>query len=851
VRLSLYGRALVWESRGSAGRLVFFVACLAVGVAAVVAVAGLSAGVEQALRTEARKLLAADLQVEGHRPLPPELAAALRGLPGARRADVHELPTVAAAPGEGAGPGPSQLVELKAVGPGYPFYGALELEPQRPLTELLAPDAAVVAPELLARLGLRVGDRLLLGGASFRVAGVVRAEPDRIGFSLTLGPRVFVSLEGLGRAGLEAFGSRIEHRALVALPPGATAARVQAAADRLRAALPDPATFRVQTYAEAQPTLRRALDRGTRFLGLVALLSLLIGAIGVAQTVRAWLAERVDSIAILKCLGLRPREILTLYFGYTALLALAGSAVGAASGAVLQVGASRLAAGLLPAAGLRAWQPAAIARGLGLGVGVALLFCLPPLAALRRVSPLRVLRRDAEPLPPSRWAQATTALALVGGVFATAWTQSGSAWMGAQFTAGLAGAVVLLGSAARLAARTARWLPERFLSGRVSLRHGVGALARPGSGTLDAVVGLGLGVLLVLTMYLVQERLRAELGGELPRDAPTAFLVDVQPDQWPGVRAILAGQGATHVDSVPVVMARLKAVDGRGVARLAPAADVEGEGRGRRRWILTREQRLTYLEHLPPGNELVEGRLWGDPARAEVSVEADFARDLGARLGSILTFDVQGVPIDLAVTSLRRVEWRTFGINFFLIVEPGVLDKAPQFRLASARLPPGGEQQTQDLLAARYPNVTVLKIREILEKILAVLGRVALGVQFLGGFTVVAGVAILAGAISASSVRRGREVALLKTLGMTRRGVAAAFAVEYALVGAVAGAIGAAGAGVAAWAVLTRGMEIGWRFEPAPYLAAVAGSALVAVGAGIAASGRALRRRPVEVLRGE
>ncbi|MBI5017046.1 MAG: ABC transporter permease [Deltaproteobacteria bacterium] len=851
MRLSLYSRAWVWESRGAFGRLAFFGACLAVGVAAVVAVAGLSDGVEQALRAEARNLLAADLQVEGHRPLPTSLSAAVAAVPGARWVEVRQLPTVAAAPGRAGAAGPSELVELKAVGPGYPFYGTLQLEPRRALSDLLTPDAAVVAPELLERLGLRVGGHLLLGGAAFRVVGTVDAEPDRIAFSLTLGPRVFVSLEGLRRTGLETLGSRIEYRALVALPAGVSSARAEAVANRLRAALPDPSAFRVQTYTQAQPNLRRALDRGTRFLGLVALLSLLIGGIGVAQTVRAWLAERIDSIAVLQCLGVRPREILALYLGHTALVAMVGSAVGAAAGVAVQAAAGRLAQGLLPASALRLWQPAALLRGMSLGVGVALLFSLPLLMALRRVPPVRVLRHDAEPLPPSRWAQAATVLALAGGVLGTAWAQSGSAAMGAEFTAGLAGAVLILGLAARAAARLAAAVPERWVAGRVSLRHGLGALARPGAGTLGAVVGLGLGVLLVLAMYLVQARLGAELGGELPRDAPTAFLLDVQPDQWAGVRTILEAKGATRIDSVPVVMARLKAVDGRSVAELASKASTQDGERGRRRWVFTREQRLTYLRALPPGNEVVEGRLWSDPRRPEVSVEDDFARDLGARLGSTLTFDVQGVPLDLEVTSLRRVEWRTFGINFFLVVEPGVLESAPQFRLVSARLPPGGEQRAQDLLAARYPNVTLLKVRAILEKILAVLNRVALGVQFLGGFTVVAGIAILAGAVSAGSVRRGREVALLKTLGMTRRGVAAAFALEYALVGAVAGLIGSAGAGVAAWAVLTRGMEIPFRLDALPYAAAVAASVLLAVTAGLAASGRALGRRPVDVLRAE
>jgi putative ABC transport system permease protein len=316
------------------------------------------------------------------------------------------------------------------------------------------------------------------------------------------------------------------------------------------------------------------------------------------------------------------------------------------------------------------------------------------------------------------------------------------------------------------------------------------------------------------------------------------------------------------VDSVPVIMARVSAIDGRTVEQLAAEAEArrrrqekeepDGEDRqGARRWALTREQRLTYMQELPADNRLVAGKLWRDPARAEVSVEKEFADDLGLRLGSTVRFDVQGVPLELTVTSLRTVDWQTFGINFFLVVEPGVLEKAPQLRLAATRLPRGSEQGVQDALAAAYPNVTLIRVREVLEKIAGVLERIGVGIRFLGGFTVLAGIAILGGAVSAGSARRGREVALLKTLGMTRPGVAGAFAVEYALIGLVAGLIGAAGATVLAYMVVTRGFELEWALQPWPVAAALGGAVVLAVGAGLAASARALERRPIEVLRAE
>jgi putative ABC transport system permease protein len=845
--LAFYFRSLLRESRGSRGRLVFFIACLAVGVSAVVAVAGLSASLDEGIRLEARQLLAADLSIEGNRPIPPEVESAVDALPGARRTRIRETVTVAAAPAREGRPGPSQLVELKVVEGEYPFYGNLETRPARPLSELLRPGTTVVASELLSRLGLAVGDTLQLGGEPFRIAGVVLSEPDRISISLTLGPRVFLSGEGFARTPLAGRGSRIGHRLLVKL--GSSGPAVEDAAEQLKNALPTPEFFRVETYKEAQPALRRNIARVERYLGLVALLSLFIGGIGVAQSVRAWLAGRLDAIAILKCLGLRPREVFPLYLGQTVLLGLAGSLAGIAAGAAVQLALPSLFPDLIPAELIRPWQPAALLRGLGLGVGVAVLFSLPPLAAVLRVPPSRVLRRDAEPLPRHRWVGGATAAALILGVWGMASAQSESFLLGAQFTGGVALVTAALAGAAWLVSRAVRRLPRDFARS-LSLRHGLAALARPGAAAGGAVVALGLGVLVVLAMSLVERRLSAQLAADIPEDAPSAFLVDIQPRQWAGVREILDRTGAQEVRSVPVVMGRLTAIDGVGVEELARNSRRSGR-EGGRRWALSREQRLTYLEELPEDNKVVAGALWSDPQRAEVSVEQEYADDIGVRLGSTVSFDIQGIPIDVTVTSIRTVDWQSFGINFFMVVEPGVLEQAPQQRLATARLPRGGEQRIQDLIAASYPNITLLRIREILEKILKVMGRIGLGIRFLGGFTVIAGIAILAGAVSAGSARRGREVALLKTLGVTRRGVAATFAVEYALIGLVAGTIGAVGGTFLAWGVLTRGFEIPWELDPLSIAAAIVASVILTVIAGLAASLRALERRPIEVLRSE
>jgi len=841
----LFWRELGRESRGARGRLVFFALCLAVGVAGVTAVAGFSSALRDGLRTEARKLLAADVRIEALRPLPDPTRELLdrRTL---RRTTLREMPTVVALPATGGRVGNSQLVELRAVDGEFPFYGRLELEPPRSLAELLQGSGAVAAPELLDRLGLRIGDTISIGGKPFALRGVVRAEPDRIGGAFTLGPRVFVAGADLDSTGLLARGSRVEHSTLVALPSGSTPAAAEELAAALRATLPDPAFYRIQTFAEGQPELRRGVDRTERFLSLAALLSLVVGGIGVAQTVRAWLASRLDSIAVLEALGMRPREIAALLLAQIGLLALAGSAVGAAIGVGLERLLPRLVASFLPELPPPAFQPAAVGRGLALGAGVALLFALGPLVAALRVPALRVLRRDAEPIPIPRWMSLALAVVLLAGTAAIAVVQAKSWRHGLAFTGGLAATAGLLWLASRLLTYAAARTPRLALP--TALRWSLAALSRPGSGTASSVVALGLGGLVLVGMASVERNLERRLSAELPKKAPTAFLIDIQPSQWDGVRAEIERHGATSVDSVPVVMARLASIDGRSVDELAEEDRRENR---RGRWALTREQRLTWLERLPDDNEIVAGSLWSDATKPELSVEEEFAARLGLHLGSVVAFDVQGVPVKLTVTSLRRVRWETFGINFFWIVEPGVLDDAPQMRIAAVRLPEGGESRLRDDLVAVYPNVTLFAIRDILDKVVAVLEKIGFAIRFLGLFTLVAAAAILAGAVAATAARRAREVAIGKALGMTRGQVVTLFAAEYGLAGLAGGVVGTiAGAALAA-AVARWGFEIPWRADPWLLVGAPIGTALLAAAAGLGASARALAQRPIEALRGE
>ncbi|MDP2310432.1 MAG: ABC transporter permease [Pseudomonadota bacterium] len=839
--LRLLVRLIVRELRGTRARIVPFLASLAIGVAAVVLVAGLGDSVSRAIRMEARPLLGADVAARSSQPIPASFDAVATAFPEVERADTVDLLTMVAVPpsAEGA-PGRSLMAELKAVSSEWPFYGAPTLEPARPLADLLDTEGVVVEPALLERLGLASGAQVRIGGATFTVRGLVVKEPGRLPSGMSAGPRVLMSLDGLARAGLGATGARITHRALFRAPDEARAA---ALAGWLKDTAADATWTTIETWSDAQPSTQRSIERTSSYLGLVALLSLVVGGVGVAQSTRAWMARRLDALAVQRCLGLTTGDLRTLALAQTAVLAAVGSGVGAIVGVGALAVAPLVLEGLLPAGAVQPWQPGAIARGVVLGVGVALLFAARPLDQASRVPPLRVLRRDVEPLPDPPLRAAIAGLALGGGVYGLAWLQARDPIVAGAFVGGLAAVaglgVVIASLAARGLGRFARGVRPWWL------RHGLASVGRPGAGLVPAVVSLAIGVVVVLTTVLVEGRIFAQISEEFPAEAPSAFLVDVRPDQREGVIRLLDGAGATQVRWAPMVVARLLSVDDRGVEALVAE---RGEGE---RWSLTREQRLSYMAALPPDNVVVAGASFSDSVPAELSLEQRYAESLGATVGSRLRFDVQGVPIDFTVTSLRTVSWESFNMNFFLVAEPGVLEAAPQSMLVTAQLPAEREAGVQDQLAAAFPNVTLVSVRAALTQARGLLERMAWGIRAVGAFTALAGIAILVSGVAADAARQGRKVALYKTLGTTRAGVVGLFAIEYGIVGLLAGVLGAGGAWVASYAVVTQLMRLGWRTDFLALFLAVGLTAGLSAMVGVLANTRALRVRPAEVLRGE
>src|SRR5713101_5928430 len=653
---------LAWrETRGAGRHFAYLVACVMLGVGALVAVGSFASSLERTVGRSARALMGGDVEIRSTQPLSPaaEVVVSQMARGGVEVLPIQELVAMSAAREK------SQIVELKTVPPGYPFYGDLVTEPAAPLGTLVGKGRVLVHPSLLQKLGASVGDRLKIGEADFVISGVIRQEPDRSVGIFSLGPRVMIAPEDLPGTRLVRPGSRVRHRVLFRLPTGVSA---EVFKDALAARLSD-STVRVTTYSQAQPGVRRFWNQLTVYLGLTGLVALMVGGIGVATSVRAFVRGKLDTIAVLKCLGVGWRQMLAAYLLQTVLLGLGGSLLGAGLGTAVQLAVVPAISPLLPFSLEPSVSLPSVLAGLAMGTGLTLLFALWPLLDIRRVPPALILRRDVEARLPGRrpW---LAAVPIVAGLAALAFWQAGSLKIGTLFVGGLAGALVLLGATARLMIYAARRLPR---ARSLAWRQAVSNLHRPDSHAGVVLISLGLAVMLIVTVALLEQSLRADLVDRGPERSPAFFFLDIQPDQAEPFRKLVTDRTARPPDLTPVVRSRLAMINGKPVAH-APRHLREET------WYLSREYVLTWGARPPEHNTVVTGRWWTEEeARREplISVEEEIAKSLGITIGGTLGFDIQGVTVQARVVNLRQVDWQSFNTNFFVIFSQGALDAAP------------------------------------------------------------------------------------------------------------------------------------------------------------------------------
>ncbi|TAJ97886.1 MAG: FtsX-like permease family protein, partial [Candidatus Manganitrophaceae bacterium] len=825
---------MVWrEARGSFRHFLSFLLSIALGVGSIVAVGNIAANLEEMTFHEARNLLTADLEARLSRPLSPEGEAVLADLAGRgiRTVRVTELIGMAAtgsAPGKESASGfQSQLVELKAVEPGYPFYGRFAVDP--PASEPFQdPETAWVQEALLIRLNLQVGDRLRVGEADFTIKGVIRKEPDRAVGTFSLGPRVMLSQEGLARTKLVQTGSRITRRILFQTAAPWTPESLK---DELKKRW-EPERVRLQTYREAQPRLGRFLENFTTYLGLVGLITLLIGGIAVASNIHAFLTERIGTIAILKSLGSPSSSVLLIYLLLSLFLGSIGSLLGVALGMGMYHSLLGLLTRFLPPGFSFEITFLPIFRGIAMGVGTTFLFSLWPLQKVWRVAPSRVFRQEVEGsfgageelgvrgqekkifgfclyhslfTPHSLRTGALAVLIALGWTGLSVW-QAGSWRLGSWVIAGVAVAILLL--------LGATWGALRLLGSfgrprRLIFRYGIGNLTRPGRQITTVVLSIGIGVLILLTLLQVERNLLADLQQNVPEDAPSLFFIDLQPDQKDPFEATMAKWDLKKpVELTPLVRSRLFDLNGKKVSEIQAEERPDG-------WYFTREYVLTYRRDLPKHNTVRKGQWWGGETgkegTARISVEAEAARHLGIDLGSKVTFDIQGVTIQGEVTSLRDVDWGSLSTNFFFIFEPGALDGAPITYVATAATLAEQDFPIQNAVLRTFPNVTVLHLREVLETIAGILKEITRTVRFMALFGFAVGLIVLSGAIAATRARRLHEMTLFKTLGATRPTLLAIMAVEYLLLGLLAALVGGLLSVAVSWGIVHFFLDLPWR----------------------------------------
>jgi putative ABC transport system permease protein len=841
-------RMAVRETRASWRRLLFFFACLALGVGAIVTLRSVIQSVRGVVTGEARALIAADLAVSSSRGWSEDLRRALDGrLTRDAGALVTTESTETATMVRPVDPARqvARMVELRGVEPEYPLYGRVRLRGGQPYSHaLLAGRGAIVRPELLTQLDLGVGDGLQIGSEAFTIRGVLEAEPGGRTGGFSLGPRVLIDRAALHDLGLLGFGSRARHQVLVAVAPD----RLEPLARELREALRNEFVG-VRTWKDRESDMGEDLERSENYLSLVGLVVLVLGGIGVSSVTRVFVEQKLKSIAILKCVGGSSAQILGVYLLQVLALGLVGSLIGVvlARGAVAMVG--RYAVATTPTGepltyGLT-WP--AVWQGVLIGLLVSLLFSIVPLLRVRRVRPSLLLRQEGGG-GGWDWLRAGAAVVVAAALVGVAAWQAGSLRVGLIVCGGFVVIAGVLWAAGWALVKTTRPLQHaRWFA----LKHAALHLDRPGNQTRLVLLAVGLGCFFIVGVRAVQSNLLDQFSFDLAADTPDMFLIDIQQDQATPLSAFMASRvpagGGPRL--LPVLRARVTGVAGREV-NLDSVEDVRGRG------SLAREYTITYRGALAPNERVVDGTFWdGTPSpQPEVSIEESIRERFRIQVGDTMRFDVLGRIVEARVTSVRSVNWRDVRNGGFMFVfRGGTFDQTPHGYIAPMRGPADGDARARlqrDLVAA-FPNVSVIDLREVLDTARAVIGTITLGVSIVGGLVLATGVLILTGAVAMTKFRRVYEAAILKTLGASSRVVGSLLALEYGLLGLLAGVVGSVGGAGLAYAISRFAIDIEFNVPWTVIATGIAGTALLVGAVGLAASYDVLRRKPLATLRAE
>jgi putative ABC transport system permease protein len=831
------------ELRGGLRGFAVFVACIALGVMAIAGVGSVAASLTDGIGNAGQIILGGDLA----------FSLIQRQASDAERAflDAHGTVSVSATMRAMARTSGSQmnLVEVKAVDATYPLFGTVVSDPYMPLPALLAETdgafGAAVDPALLARLNLKTGDRITIGSATIELRAALLKEPDRLSAGINLGPRVLISEAALRATGLIQPGSLVRWQYRLRLPAGTSDGTVAAINKEAQAAFPD-AGWEIRTRDKASPQLERSVERFTQFLTLVALTTLLVGGVGVANAVAAHLARKRDAIGTMKALGASGGDVFATYCIQIMLVALFATAIGVGIGAALPFVVSWWLGAIIPLPVAPSLHPSVLVLSICYGLLTALAFALWPLGRAHDISVSRLFRDQVAPeraWPRTRYIVAT---ALVVAIFAGLATQTTyDHRIAAIFIAAAAGIFLVLRIVALLVMSLARRLPRQRST---TLRLAIANIHRPGALTPTVMLSLGLGLALLTTVIEIDGNLHREFSAALPDKAPTFFLLDIPAADAQRFDSFVHEQApGSTLERVPMLRGRIVEANGIKADDLKPA---DGS-----RWVLRGDRGITYSRTVPAGSRVVEGRWWSADYAGEplVSLESKSAHDLNLKIGETITVNMLGRNIIARIANLRAVDWENLGINFVLVFSPGAFDGAPHSDIATLTFADGGtaaeEAKIVKALAEAFPTVTAVRVKDALDAIDTLVGNLVLALRGASSITLITAALVLGGGLAASQRFRIYDAVVLKTFGATRTKLLAAYAVEYGLIGLVTVLFGVAMGTLAADLVVTRVMEFTFAWVPGQAIGAALIALFATVIIGLIGTFTALGRKPAEVLR--
>ncbi|MEJ6390495.1 ABC transporter permease [Gymnodinialimonas ulvae] len=828
------------ELRGGLTGFRVFLACLALGVGAIAAVGSVRVSIEEGMAREGAVILGGDAEMSfTYRFADAQERAFMDGvaLAVSETVDFRSMVVVDRDPVERG------LTQVRGVDDAWPLYGEAGLDPPMSMAEALALrdlPGAVMAPLLMDRLALEIGDTFSLGTQAFELRAALTDEPDGAASGFGLGPRTIVSLEGLEGAGLLQPGTLFESQYRLALPDGADLAALEQEAQAFEAS-----GARWRDARNGAPGIAEFIERIGAFLVLVGLAGLAVGGVGIAAAVRAYLDRKTATIATLKTVGAESRTIFAAYFMQVGLLTLVGIVLGLSLGALAPIALGPLIEAQLPVPVAISVYPAPLAEAALYGILTALIFTLWPLARTERVRAAALFRDATAPAKGwPRWPYLLVILALAGGLVWAAVAFSGVPTLALGTAGGIFAALLVLSLAAMLIRMLSRVLARsRLVRGRSTLRTTLGAIGGPSSETTSVVLSLGLGLSVLATIGQIDTNLRSAIQQNLPEVAPSYFFVDIQPDQLDPFLARVEGDPqVSRVETAPMLRGVITQING------TRARDVAGD-----HWVIQGDRGVTYMAGAPPAGEIVDGAWWpeGYAGPPRVAFAAEEALEIGIGVGDTITVNILGRDIEAEIVALRDVSFENAGIGFILTMNEAALAGAPHTHIATVYAEEAAEAQILRDVAGAAPNITAIRVRDALDQVAQALRSIASATSYAALATLLTGFIVLVGAAAVGERGRVFEAAVLKTLGASRGMILRSFALRAALMGAAAGLVAIFAGAVGGWAMMTFVMDTDYVFEPYSAAAIVVGGAITTLLAGLAFAIRPLNVRPARILRAQ